>query len=86
MSNLLPATFGIAAMLLASTSLAQGRGESEKSSIKAATDCVAAAALNNADIVKLYRENRLKPQLPNLILSKVISAPLAVIGRARPQK
>ena len=31
-------------MLIASTSLAQGRGQLEKSSIKAATDCVAAVA------------------------------------------
>jgi hypothetical protein len=68
MSNLLPATFGIAAMLLASTSLAQGRSELEKSSIKAATDCVAAAALNNADIVKLYRENRLKKATDWIVL------------------
>jgi DNA-directed RNA polymerase subunit RPC12/RpoP len=38
--------------------LAQGRSELEKSSIKAATDCVAEAALNNTNIVTLYRENR----------------------------
>ena len=60
MSKYLPATLGIAAMLLASTSLAQARRESEKSSIIAASDCVAEAALNNANIVTLYRENRLK--------------------------
>jgi hypothetical protein len=60
MSKYLPATLGIAAMLLASTSLAQGRSEREKSSIIAASDCVAEAALNNANIVTLYRENRLK--------------------------
>src|ERR1700730_2310163 len=59
MSKYLPATLGIAAMLLASTSLAQGRSELEKSSIKAATDCVATAALNNPNITKLYREDRL---------------------------
>jgi hypothetical protein len=59
MSKYLTATLGIAAMLLASTSLAQGRSELEKSSIKAATDCVAEAALNNTNIVTLYRENRL---------------------------
>ena len=59
MSKYLTATLGIAAMLLASTSLAQGRSELEKSSIKAATDCVAEAALNNTNIVRLYRENRL---------------------------
>jgi hypothetical protein len=59
MSKYLPATLGIAAMLIASTSLAQARGELEKSSIKAATDCVAAAAVNNPNIATLYRENRL---------------------------
>ena len=59
MSKYLTATLGTAAMLLASTSLAQGRSELEKSSIKAATDCVAEAALNNTNIVTLYRENRL---------------------------
>ena len=59
MSKYVTATLGIAAMLLASTSLAQGRSELEKSSIKAATDCVAEAALNNTNIVTLYRENRL---------------------------
>jgi hypothetical protein len=60
MSKYLPATLGIAAMLLASTSLAQGRSEREKSSIIAASDCVAEAALNNPNIANLYRENRLK--------------------------
>jgi hypothetical protein len=59
MSKYLPATLGIVAMLLASTSLAQGRSELEKSSIKAATDCVAAAALKNPNITTLYREDRL---------------------------
>src|SRR4249919_293622 len=68
MSKYLPASLGIAAMLLASTSLAQGRSELEKSSIKAATDCVAAAALNNVDIVKLYRENRLKKATDWIVL------------------
>jgi hypothetical protein len=60
MSKYLPATLGIAAMLLASTSLAQARSESEKSSIIAASDCVAEAALNNPNIETFYRENRLK--------------------------
>jgi len=59
MSKYLPATLGIAAMLIASTTLAQGRGQLEKSTIKAATDCVAAAALNNPNITTLYREDRL---------------------------
>jgi hypothetical protein len=60
MSNFLPATLGIAVALIASTALATERSELEKSSIKAATDCVAAAALNNPNITKLHRENRLK--------------------------
>jgi uncharacterized protein YgiM (DUF1202 family) len=59
MSKYLPATLGIAAMLLASTALAKERSELEKSSIKAATDCVAKAALNSPNITKLYREDRL---------------------------
>ena len=57
MSKYLPATLGIAAMLLASTALAKERSELEKSSITAATDCVAKAALNNPNIAKLYRED-----------------------------
>jgi hypothetical protein len=60
MSKYLPATLGIAAILLASTSLAEGRSEREKSSIIAASDCVAEAALNNPNIVTFYRENRLR--------------------------
>jgi hypothetical protein len=56
----LPAVFGIAVLLIASTSLAKERGELEKSTIKAATDCVAAAALNNPDIIRLYQEDGLK--------------------------
>jgi hypothetical protein len=59
MSNFLPAAIGIAAILLASTALAKERSELEKSSIKAATDCVAKGALNNPNITKLYREDRL---------------------------
>jgi hypothetical protein len=69
MSKFLPATFGIAAMLIASTSLAQARSEVEKSTIKAATDCVAAAALNNSNITTLYREDRLD-EVTNWIVLK----------------
>jgi hypothetical protein len=69
MSKYLPATLGIAAMLIASTSLAQGRSELEISSIKAASDCVAAAALNNPNITTLYRENRLN-EVTNWIVLK----------------
>src|ERR1700730_16918547 len=56
----LPAVFGIEVLLIASTALAKERSELEKSTIKAATDCVAAAALNNLDITRLYQEDRLK--------------------------
>jgi hypothetical protein len=47
-------------VLLASSSLATERSELEKATIKAASDCVAAAALNNRNLTKLYQENRLK--------------------------
>jgi hypothetical protein len=60
MSKYLPATLGIAAMLLASTASATARSALESASVKAATDCVAAAALNNPEIATLYRENRLR--------------------------
>jgi hypothetical protein len=59
MSKYLPATLGIAAMLIASTALAKERSVLESASIKAATDCIAAAAANNPNITTLYRENRL---------------------------
>jgi hypothetical protein len=60
MSNYLPTTLGIAALLMASTASATARSELESASVKAATDCVAAAALNNSEITTFYRENRLK--------------------------
>jgi hypothetical protein len=60
MSKYLAATLGIAAVLIASTALAKERSALESASVKAATDCVAAAALNNPNITTLYRENRLK--------------------------
>lgn len=60
MPKYLPATLAIAAMLIASAAMATERSELEKSSIKAATDCVAAAALNNPNITTFYREDRLK--------------------------
>jgi hypothetical protein len=47
-------------MLIASTAaLAKERSALEVASVKAATDCVAAAAVNNPNITPLYRENRL---------------------------
>jgi SH3-like domain-containing protein len=51
---------GFAAIFIASTAGAVERSELEKSSIKAATDCVAAAALSNPNITTFYREDRLK--------------------------
>jgi hypothetical protein len=60
MSRYLPAAIGIAVTLVATTALAKERSALESASVKAATDCVAAAALNNPNITKLYRENRLK--------------------------
>jgi hypothetical protein len=60
MSKYLPATLGIAVMLIASTAaVAKERSALESASVKAATDCVAAAAVNNPNITTLYRENRL---------------------------
>jgi hypothetical protein len=60
MTKYLPATLGIAAVLIASSALAKERSALESASVKAASDCVAAAALNNPNITTLYRENRLK--------------------------
>jgi hypothetical protein len=59
MTKCLPATLGIAVMLISSTALAKERSTLESASVKAATDCVAKAALNNPNITKLFREDRL---------------------------
>jgi hypothetical protein len=59
MSKYLPATLGIAVMLIASTAVAKERSALESASVKAATDCIAAVALNNPKITTLYREDRL---------------------------
>jgi hypothetical protein len=53
MSKHLPAV-----MLLAGPVLAQS--ELEVTSIKAASDCVATAAINNPNITTIYQRNRLK--------------------------
>jgi hypothetical protein len=47
-------------LLIASTGLAKERTALESASVKAAMDCVAAAALNNPDIVAPYRQTGLK--------------------------
>ena len=59
MSKYLPACLGMATVFFASTAFPIERSELEKSSIKAATDCVAQAALKNPDIITLHRKNRL---------------------------
>ena len=69
MPRYLSVTFGIALALIASSAVAVERSELEKSSIKAATDCVARVALNNENIVTFYRENRLK-QVTDWIVQK----------------
>jgi hypothetical protein len=51
---------GVAAVLIAGATAAKERSPLESASVKAATDCVAAAALNNSNIVKLYQQDRLK--------------------------
>jgi hypothetical protein len=53
MSKYLPAV-----MLLAGPALA--RSQLEVTSIKAASDCVATAAVNNPNITTIYQQNRLK--------------------------
>jgi hypothetical protein len=68
MSKYLPATLGIAAIFIASTAIAAERGELEKSGIKAATDCVAAAALKEPNITTLYREDRLDEVTDRIVL------------------
>jgi len=60
MTKYFPAALGLTVMLMASTAPATARTELESASVKAATDCVAAAALNNSEITTLYRENRLR--------------------------
>jgi uncharacterized protein YgiM (DUF1202 family) len=69
MAKYLPATLAIAGMLIASSALAKERSALESANVKAATDCIAAAALNNANITTLYRENRLK-EVTNWIVLK----------------
>jgi hypothetical protein len=80
MSKRLPASLGIAAFFLASPSFAIERGALEKSSIQAATDCVAQAALKDPNIITLYRQNRLN-ELTNWIVlrSNVCDKPLAAM-------
>jgi hypothetical protein len=60
MTKYFPAALGLTVILMASTAPATARTELESASVKAATDCVAAAALNNSEITTLYRENRLR--------------------------
>ena len=77
----LPAfSLGIAAFFLASSSFAIERGALEKSSIKAATDCVAQAALKDPNIITLYRQNRLNELTDWIVLrSNVCDKPLTAM-------
>jgi hypothetical protein len=77
MSKCLAASFGAAAVFIACTALAVERSELERSSVKAASDCVAQAALNDPDIITLYRQNRLKEVTDRIVLhSSVCDNPL----------
>lgn len=80
MSKYLPASLGIAALFFASTVLAIERGALEKSRIKAATDCVAQAALKDPNIITLYRQNRLSELTDSIVLrSNVCDKPLTAM-------
>jgi hypothetical protein len=77
MPKLLPVTLLTALMVMASTALANEQSELESSSVKAATDCVAAAASNDPNIISLYQENRLKQITDRIVLhSEVCENPL----------
>jgi hypothetical protein len=76
----LSASLVIAAIFITSTALAIERSELETSSIIAATDCVAQAALKNPDIVTLYRQNRLNELTDWIVLrSKVCDKTLTAM-------
>src|SRR6516165_3973748 len=80
MSKYLPVSLVLGALLIAFQAVAKERSELEKSTIKAATDCVAAAALNNPNIVKLYQQNRLKEVTDWIVLkSDACDNPLRVV-------
>jgi hypothetical protein len=80
MSRYLPTAFGIAVLLIASTGLAKERTALESASVKAAMDCVAAAALNDPDIISLYQENGLKQVTDRIVLhSDVCENPLTAM-------
>jgi hypothetical protein len=53
-------TLALSFAVLAASPAFAARGQMEIVSIKAASDCVAKAALNNPNIETLYQENRLK--------------------------
>ena len=80
MSKYLPACLGMATVFFASTAFAIERSELEKSSIKAATDCVAQAALKNPDVITLHRKNRLNEVTDWIVLrSNVCDKPLTAM-------
>ena len=72
MPKLLQITLGTALVLMASTALVEARSEVEKSSIKAASDCVAEAALKNPNIVILYQQDRLREVTDRIVLHSTV--------------
>ena len=75
MTRYFPAALGLTVILMASTAPATARTELESASVKAATDCVAAAALNNSEITTLYRENRLREVTNWVVLRSKLRQP-----------
>jgi hypothetical protein len=66
MRKYLPLTIGIAGMLLAGPALA--RNSLEMATVKAASDCVTAAALNNPKITELHSANKLRSVTDRIVL------------------
>ena len=80
MSRYFAPTLAIATILIAPSALAKERSALESASVKAATDCVAAAALKDANIVTLYRENRLKEVTDRIVMkSSECDSPLTAM-------
>jgi hypothetical protein len=76
-SKNLAAAISIAVTLVATTALGKERSALESASVKAATDCVATAALKDPNITTLYREDRLDEVTDRIVLhSSVCDNPL----------
>jgi hypothetical protein len=80
MPKYLPAALPMAVLLMVSPAMAKERSALESASVKAASDCVAAAALKDPNIVNLYRENRLKEITNRIVLqSSACNSPLTAM-------